>query len=217
MRIVVLGTTGRTGRITADLALARGLDVVALVRHDPEPPLDPRIAVSVVDLRDQDAIAPALAGADAVVSTIGPVARVTVTEVSEATQAVVDAMVRSGVRRIVAVANGKVLTDDEVTGDYANVAAEHRRDAAILAASGLDWTLLAAPFLTDDPATGDAGAAVDAKGPGRFLTRADLAATLLDALDRPEWVGHIVGVANPTATTDPSSASGRERDGELRA
>jgi NADH/NAD ratio-sensing transcriptional regulator Rex len=63
---------------------------------------------------------------------------VTVTEVSEATQAVVDGMVRAGVRRIVAAANGKVLTDDEVTGEYANVAAEHRRDAAILAASGLD-------------------------------------------------------------------------------
>jgi putative NADH-flavin reductase len=203
MRIVVLGTTGRTGRVTADAALARGMDVVALIRHDAEPPLDPRIAVSVVDLRDQDAIAPAIAGADAVVSTIGPVASVTVTEVSEATQAVVDAMVRSGVRRIVAVANGKVLTDDEVTGDYANVAAEHRRNAAILAASGLDWTVLATPFLTDDPATGDVDTAVEAKAPGRSLTRSDLAATLLGALDRPEWVGHIIGVANPAAPTNP--------------
>jgi len=203
MRIVVLGATGRTGRVTVDLALERGFDVVALVRHDPEPPLDPRVAQSVVDLRDQDAIAPALAGADGVVSTIGPVAGVTVTEVSVATQAVVDAMVRSGVRRIVAVANGKVLTDDEVTGDYANVAAEHRRDTAILASSGLDWTVFAAPFLTDDPATGDVGTAVDAKGPGRSLTRADLAATLLDALDRPEWVGHIVGVANPAPPVNP--------------
>jgi putative NADH-flavin reductase len=196
VRVVVLGTTGRTGSIVADLALDRGMDVVALVRHEPEPPLDPRVAVTVVDLRDQDAIAPELAGADAVVSAIGPVTGVTVTEVSEATQAVVDAMTRAGVRRVVAAANGKVFTDDEVTGEYANVAAEHRRDAAILAASGLDWTIVAAPFLTDDPATGDVGTVVDAKGPGRYLTRADFAATLLDALDHPEWVGHMVGVAN---------------------
>lgn len=196
MRVVVLGTTGRTGSIVADLALDRGMDVVALVRHEPEPPLDPRVAVTVVDLRDQDAIAPELAGADAVVSAIGPVTGVTVTQVSEATQAVVDAMTRAGVRRVVAAANGKVFTDDEVTGEYANVAAEHRRDAAILAASGLDWTIVAAPFLTDDPATGDVGTVVDAKGPGRYLTRADFAATLLDALDHPEWVGHMVGVAN---------------------
>jgi len=196
VRVVVLGTTGRTGSIVADLALDRGMDVVALVRHEPEPPLDPRVAVTVVDLRDQDAIAPELAGADAVVSAIGPVTGVTVTEVSEATQAVVDAMTRAGVRRVVAAANGKVFTDDEVTGEYANVAAEHRRDAAILAASGLDWTIVAAPFLTDDPATGDVGTVVDAKGPGRYLTRADFAATLLNALDHPEWVGHMVGVAN---------------------
>jgi putative NADH-flavin reductase len=197
VRVVVLGTTGRTGRIVADLALDQGIDVVALVRHEPEPPLDARVAVTVVDLRDQDAIASELAGADAVVSAIGPVAGVTVTEVSESTQAVVDAMTRAGVRRIVAAANGKVFTDDEVTGEYANVAAEHRRDAAILAASGLDWTIVAAPFLTDDPATGDVGTVVDGKGPGRSLTRADFAAVLLDALDRPEWVGHMVGVANP--------------------
>ena len=197
MRVVVLGTTGRTGSFVADLALDRGNDVVALVRHEPEPPLDPRVAVTVVDLRDQDAIAPELAGADAVVSAIGPVAGVTVTEVSESTQAVVDAMTRAGVRRIVAAANGKVFTDDEVTGEYANVAAEHRRDAAILATSGLEWTIVAAPFLTDDPATGDVGTVVDGKGPGRSLTRADFAAVLLEALDRPEWVGHMVGVANP--------------------
>ena len=197
MRVVVLGTTGRTGSIVADLALDQGIDVVALVRHEPDPPLDARVAVTVVDLRDQDAIAPELAGADAVVSAIGPVAGVTVTEVSESTQAVVDAMTRAGVRRIVAAANGKVFTDDEVTGEYANVAAEHRRDAAILAASGLEWTIVAAPFLTDDPATGDVRTVVDGKGPGRSLTRADFAAVLLEALDRPEWVGHMVGVANP--------------------
>jgi putative NADH-flavin reductase len=196
MRVVALGTTGRTGRIVAELALARGHDVAGLVRHEPEPPLDPRVSVTVLDLRDQDAIAPALAGADAVVSAIGPITGVTVTEVSEVTQAVVDAMIRAGVRRIVAAANGKVLTTDEVIGEYANVAAEHRRDAAILAASGLDWTLLAAPFLTDDPATGNVTMAVDGKPPARSLTRGDFAATLLDALTHDEWVGHIVGVAN---------------------
>lgn len=197
MRIAVLGATGRTGGLLVDRALERGMDVVALVRHDPDPPLDASVTVTLLDLRDQDAIAPALAGADAVVSAIGPVAGVTRTEISETTQAVVDAMVRTGVRRIVAAANGTVLTDKEITGEYANVAAEHRRDAAILRASGLDWTLLAAPYLTDDPPTGEVATAVDAKAAGRSLTRGDYAAALLDALDRSEWVGHIVGVANP--------------------
>jgi putative NADH-flavin reductase len=196
VRTVVFGATGRTGRLVADTALERGSDVVALIRHDPETPLDPRVATTVMDLRDQDALAPAVAGADAVVSAIGPVAGVTVTEVSETTQAIVDAMLRAGVRRIVAATNGTVLTDTEITGEYANVAAEHRRDVAILRASGLDWTVLAAPFLTDDPRTGQVVSAIDGKAGGRTMTRSDLAATLLDAVDRTVWVGHIVGVAN---------------------
>jgi hypothetical protein len=56
--------------------------------------------------------------------------------------------------------------------------------------------VLAAPFLTDEPATGDVATAIDAKASGRSLTRADLAATLVDALGHGEWIGHIVGVAN---------------------
>jgi hypothetical protein len=105
-------------------------------------------------------------------------------------------MLRAGVRRIVAAANGTVLTDKEITGEYANVAAEHRRDVAILGASGLDWTVLAVPFLTDDPATGEVATAIDAKAAGRSLTRGDYATALLDTLDRSDWFGHIVGVAN---------------------
>src|SRR4051812_5025709 len=87
MRIVVLGTTGRTGRLVADEAVERGMDVVALVRREPDTPLHPSMVVAVVDVRDQDAVATQLAGADAVVSAIGPVAGVTVREVSETTQA----------------------------------------------------------------------------------------------------------------------------------
>jgi putative NADH-flavin reductase len=195
--VVVLGATGRTGALVVERALERDTNVVALVRHDPDPPLDARVTVRLLDLRDQDAIAPSLAGADAVVSAIGPVAGITRTEVSETTQAVVDAMLRAGVRRIVAATNGTVLTNKEITGEYANVAAEHRRDVAILRASGLDWTVLAVPFLTDDPATGEVATVLDAKAPGRSLTRGDYATVLLDALDRSDWVGHIVGVANP--------------------
>jgi putative NADH-flavin reductase len=135
-------------------------------------------------------------GAEAVIDTIGPIAGETTTEVSDTVRAVIDAMGRVGIRRIVATANAKVFTDDEVTGEYANVAIEHRRVVAHLRASSRGWTVLAAPFLRDDPPTGEVETAVDAKGPGRSLTRGDYAAVLLDAIDHPEWVGHIVGVTN---------------------
>ena len=106
-------------------------------------------------------------GADAVVSALGPIAEETTTEISDATRTIVEAMERPGPRRIVIAANAKVFDDSEVTGPYANVAAEHRRDAAILRGSRLDWTVLAAPMLTDDAATGAVVPVVDGKAPGR--------------------------------------------------
>jgi putative NADH-flavin reductase len=195
-RIAVLGASGRTGRLVVDRALARGLGVVAPLRRQPAAPLDDRVSAAVVDLTHAAAVARVIDGAEAVVDTIGPVAGETTTEVSDTIGAGLDAMDRAGIRRIVATTNAKVLTDDEVTGEYANVAIEHRRVVARLRASSCDWTVLAAPFLKDDPPTGEVETAVDAKGPGRSLTRGDFATTLLDAIDRSEWIGHIVGVTN---------------------
>ena len=196
MRLAVFGVTGRTGRMVVEEARRRGHDVVAPVRQLPTEPFDDGVQPVVVDLRDRREVAPTLKGSDAVVSAIGPVARVTTTEVSDVLRIVVEAMADVGLRRIVAAANAKVLTDDEVTGDYANVAAEHRRDAAILRASDVDWTILAPPFLKDDPQTGAVETVVDGTGPGRSLTRGDFANALLGALNRPDWIGHIIGITN---------------------
>jgi len=196
MRVVVFGATGRTGRMVVDQANRRGHDVVAPVRQLPVEAFDDGVQPVVVDLLDRGEVASTLKGSDAVVSAIGPVARVTTTEVSDVLRTVSEAIADVGLRRIVVAANAKVLTDDEVTGDYANVAAEHRRDAEILRSSALDWTIVAPPFLTDDPLTGSVDALVDARAPGRSLTRGDFAAALLDAIDRPDWVGHIVGITN---------------------
>jgi putative NADH-flavin reductase len=196
MRVAVFGATGRTGRLVVGQAVARDLEVTAFVRAQPPEPLEAGVSSVLVDLHERDTVAAGLDGADAVVSAVGPVARVTTTEVSSVMQTVVDAMREVGLRRIVAAANAKVFTDDQVTGDYANVAVEHRRDAAILRDSALDWTILAPPSLTDDPPTEAVETVIDGKGPGRSLTRADFAATLLDAIDRTDWIGHIVGITN---------------------
>ncbi len=105
-----------------------------------------------------------------------------------------------------------VFSEREVTGEYANVAAEHRRDMAILRGSALAWTVLAAPILNDDPGSGSYDAVIDGGGPGQAISRADYAAALLDALARDGWIGHAVGVANP-----PSDDSSRARPhGEAR-
>lgn len=198
-RIVIFGASGRTGRSVVAQAVQRGDDVVALVRDASKQWYPDAVEVRQGDPSDPHDVEAALVGADAVVSALGPIAEETRTEISDATRVIVDAMERLGPRRLVIPANGKVLDDSEVTGSYANVAAEHRRDVAILRESRLDWTVLAAPMLTDDPGTGSVVAVVDGKAPGRSITREDFAAALLDAIGTDEWMGHVVGVSNPPA------------------
>jgi putative NADH-flavin reductase len=148
------------------------------------------------DARDPAALAVAVRDRDAVISAIGPVAGVTKTEVSEATATVVGAMEQHGPARLVVATNTRVLDDAEVTGEFANVAAEHRRTAAILRDSQLDWTIVAAPFLTDAATRGSYEAAIDAPPSGKEISRGDFAKALLDAVDTDAWIGHVVGVSD---------------------
>lgn len=197
MRILVFGASGRTGRLVVEAAVARGHDVTAFVRDASKQWFPDGVRAHQGDPSDADSVEAALIGHDAVISALGPIAGVTATEISDATSTIASVMKRTGPRRIVIAANAKVFTDDEVAGELANVAAEHRRDTAILKASSLDWTVVAAPSLTDDPDTGSYVAVVDGKGPGRSIARADFATALLDSLDHNEWIGHVVGVVNP--------------------
>lgn len=198
MRITVFGATGRTGRLLVALAMERGHEVTAFLREgsDPAPVAEARVAFG--DPCDPVAIAAALAQArsEAVISAIGPIAGVTETEVSEAIGAIVAVMTDAGPQRLVIASNVVVFSDDELTGEFADVGAEHRRNLAILRDSALDWTALAPELLRDDGATGSFVAKVEAPPPGPTIARGDLALALLDALDRPDWIGRAIGISS---------------------
>jgi uncharacterized protein YbjT (DUF2867 family) len=62
--------------------------------------------------------------------------------------------------------------------------------------SGLDWTVLRPPQLTDKPLTGRYCTAVLRNVHGsRSVRRADVAHYMLAVLDRPETIGQIIGIA----------------------
>jgi putative NADH-flavin reductase len=198
VRITVFGASGRTGRQVVEQALARGHEVTAFVRDRSKLGVEhERLRVVEGDARDRDAAATALADAEATISVLALMAPDREPEHSEATGTIVGAAEETGVRRIVVTANNDVLSDRELTGEYAAMGREHRRNRATLEASGLDWTIGAAPRVTDDPPSGAYEAVPDAKGPGKRLGAADLATFTLDALGRDDWVGHVVGVSAP--------------------
>ncbi len=67
---------------------------------------------------------------------------------------------------------------------------------APVAASGLGWTIVRPPRLTDAPRTGAYRVEVDRLPAGGFnISRADQAVFLLDELERGQFLHKIVGVS----------------------
>jgi uncharacterized protein YbjT (DUF2867 family) len=194
MRVAVFGATGRTGRHLVEQALARGHDVAALVRRPSD--LDERLRVVQGDARDPAALREALADRETAISVLALARPEDEPAYSNATRAIVEAVQGAGVRRLVVTANNDVFGDDEVSGTFAAHAREHRRNRETLHASGLDWTIVAAPWVVDEPAEGSYVTAVGERAPGRKITTGDLATVVLDAVERPDWIGRIVGVSN---------------------
>lgn len=192
----MFGATGRSGRLVVEEALARGHTVTAYVRNRERLAAASPLEVVEGSVHDAATIAGALVDVGAVISALGPIAGETTTEISTGTRTIAETMERAGPRRLVLAGNATVFTDDEVTGAFANVTAEHRRDLSILRSGSLDWTMLAPAILRDEPVTGASDATRDAPAPGRSIARTDLARVMVDAVDRADWFGHVVGVSS---------------------
>ena len=170
----------------------RGDDVRSLIRR-PEHADDVREAGGepvVCDLEavDADAVAEAIAGADAVVFAAGagpgsgPERKETV-DYGGAVK-LIDAAERAGISRYVIVSS--VGADADASGDdtfAVYLRAKGRADAA-LASSGLDYTIVRPGHLTDDAAAGRVRIGRDGEIP-----REDVAAMLAAVLHEPRTAG----------------------------
>jgi len=196
MRIAVFGATGRTGRPLVDAAVERGHDVVALSRRE-DHGLPASIEVVLGDARDLDPVGAVLDGADAVTSVLAIEAGTEpTTMLSDATRTIVDAMAAEEVRRIVITTNSTVFTDREIDDPYRIVADEHRRNVAMLRGTTLDWTVLAPTFLRDGEPGDQLEVAVDGRATGKEMSRVGLANVVLDAIDRDDWIAHVLGISD---------------------
>ena len=196
MNVSVFGAAGRTGREVVDEALARGHAVTAVARNSPDPPLNDAAATVIADARDSAGVSSAIEKADAVLSAMGPVGDQPGTSYSDGIAALVESMESSTVRRIVVAANARVLDDRPLEGPYAAVSQEHRRALDALRRSTLDWTVIAAPMLSDAEARHAYEATVDGRGEGRSIVRGNFAIALVDALGHDEWIRHVVDVTD---------------------
>jgi len=208
MRILIVGAGGTTGRLVAEGAVARGHSVTALVPSaGVVGDLAARVAVRVGDVLDAGVASDAVDGVEAVVVTLAD-ARGGASEAARATLNLIRSMQRYGVRRLVVLSSGNVAPPGQEgqpgffarlfdPGSRRKALAELRRIEISVRQSELDWTLVRAGRLSDEPSGGRGLRAA----PGytlpdaRPLGRADLAAFLLDELERPDNVQHAVAVA----------------------
>lgn len=204
MRLAVFGANGGTGRLLVRQALDAGHEAVAVTRHPAAFPITgPRLVLVEADVRDGDAVARAVAGSDAVLSSLGvPFTRRPVTIYSAGVTSIVTAMNHLGIKRIVVVSSSAVAPHHHADGGFLlnrvvqplmartigkSTYADLRAMEAILLASDLHWTVVRAAGLFD---AGQVSSYQVSDRPldGLFTSRADLAACLLAQVRDPRFV-----------------------------
>ena len=199
MKILVLGATGGTGRLIVRDALVKGHSVVALVRSKASADL-PGVDMIEGDARDEGTLTRALDGCNAVISALGTgMGFRKVDLLAVATGALVTAMTRNGVRRLVCISalgvgdshgHGGFVFDRLFQPLLLRHAYEDKdRQESAICASSLDWVVVRPARLTDDPARGSVRAVTDlAAVKGGKIARADVARFVVEQLTTDTWL-----------------------------
>lgn len=205
MRLTILGPSGRIGHHVLEQALEAGHQVTVLVR-DPARLGDAANKVNVVTgtVNDADAVDRAVAGAEAVVSAIGPDANTPeqVDRLRVGMRNTIAAMQRHGVRRIVNLSGAGITAPKErkpfldaiatrlVRVFSGHVVAAKQAEYDELARTDLEWVAVRPGLVTDGERTGQYIAGPDELRPGGRITRADVAHLMLAQAERPTRIRH---------------------------
>ncbi len=200
-KIAVFGASGRTGQELVRQALASGHGVKALVRTPSKlNAQSERLELVLGDATDQAAVAQVIDGCDAVFSVLGHSRNSPKDVQTVATRHMVAAMRARGIERVVSLTGAGVKDPhdrpkfvDRLFGFLlATVARDVLRDAEghaeVLRESGLDYTLVRGPRLTDGPGTGSYRVGYVGRDSGTQVSRADVASFMLAQLDDETWV-----------------------------
>ncbi|MET7950791.1 NAD(P)H-binding protein [Micromonospora sp. NPDC005324] len=221
MRLTIVAATGGIGNQLLAQAVVAGHEVTAVVRS---PTWLPEASVRVVraDLSAPDpaSLRTAVHRSDAVLSGLGARSVAEAGVASRGTRALIAAMRTTGVRRLVVVSAASVGTVPSPgrpnpprhnPGDgifMRHLAAplakaafrKHYVDLALMEdlvqESDLDWTVLRPPrLLNRSPRWRYRTADGQNVRAGMFISRAHVAHHMLDVLDRPETIHHVIGIA----------------------
>lgn len=218
MRVAIVGGHGKIALQLHPLLVAAGHEPIALVRNEDYRPeleeLGAKVRILDIESDGADEFARAFAGADAVVFTAGGgpdgnIERKRTVDYEGSLKSAQGAR-GAGITRFVQVS--AINVDEPVADDASDVWKAYvaaKRDADIaLRATELDWTIIRPGRLVDDPPNGRVSLGPDIERGD--VTRADVAAVLVEVLDRPETFGrqwNLVGGDTPIETAVTKAAA----------
>ncbi len=193
MRIAIFGATGKVGQHLVDQALERGDEVTAFVRDPSKLTTQQHKRLKVVqgDVLDPKDVEQAVAGTDAVLSTIGHTKTSSKDVLAEGIKNIIAAMNKHGVRRLVSLTGAGVRDPkdepklvDRIIGWLLKLLQKELLEDAIEQArmvkeSHLDWVIVRAPVLTEGEKKGEYRIGYVGKESGTTLSRADVADFML--------------------------------------
>lgn len=203
MKLIVFGATGKTGQHVWRIALDQGHEVTAFTRSPDRIDANEGLRVVQGDVGDADAVAEAVAGHDGVIVVLGSNGLRDRTTLTSGTSRLVEGMRLHGVERLVVLSAAGVgeswaqvplLSRVMFKTLLRNIHADHTAQEAVVRSSGLDWTIVRAAVLTDDPPSGD----VTATNTGKVsrISRADLADFLVREAGEGAYRGQAISVTS---------------------
>jgi putative NADH-flavin reductase len=210
VRVSLFGATGATGRLVLEQLVDRHYEVRALVGDSSKlAGMEKRLTIIEGDAEEYRKVSQAVSGCEAVVDTLGVRANTAaeVERLSAVKGSILRAMLEQGVTRYVGVAGAGVdVPGDEkgtgyklaswfkrLTSRY--VAEQKQKEFELVSRSGLDWTILRVPFITEGPLTKKYSASL-LKPPSSRISRADVAYAMVSQIGDREFVRKAPFVAN---------------------
>ncbi|MFG1790237.1 NAD(P)-dependent oxidoreductase [Nocardia sp. NPDC049149] len=207
MKIAVFGATSTVGRLVVEQALAEGHEVTAFTRsaanigqrHE-------RLHVVEGNVLDTHSVERAVTGQDAVLVSLGAGRKGVIR--AEGTRAVLEAMNRAGVKRLIVQTtlgvgdskpNLNFVWKYLMFGMLLRAAyADHELQEVYVQASDLDWTIVRPSAFTDGPRTRAfrRGFPGDEKGLSLKISRADIADFMLEQLNDTTYLHKAPGISN---------------------
>jgi putative NADH-flavin reductase len=197
MKIALFGASGQTGQHFLNVALEKGFEVKALVRNPTSiTQKSPKLELIKGDVLTLNDVSKAIEGADIVVSLFGHVKGSPEWLQTNGTQNIVQAMKDKNVKRIISLSGGALPFPEKDQPKFADkifkfimktVASKILNDAIkhheVLKNSGLNWTIVRGPRLTNDAKKGSYRVGWVGVNASTKISRADLADFILTQVE----------------------------------